>query len=299
MKKILILLGPTGSGKTELAVDLARRLNGEIINADSRQVYQELNIGVAAPSEQDFQSVPHHLYQFLSLNEKMSTARFRHQALIAIEEIHSRKRLPILVGGTGLYIKTLLFGICDEAPSDMNLRQQLKEKGLTALYKELKEKDPDSAKKIHPNDEFRIIRALEVYTLTGKTLSARHAEHGFKKTSFDYIKMGVDISRAVLYDRINQRVDLMVEQGLESEVKNLVEKYGKSDLLQKIIGYGEWFDYFDGKINQQAVTDQIKQKSRNYAKRQLTWFRKEKDIRWMSPDEIKGFIWTSDKGGGG
>lgn len=291
MNKILVILGPTGVGKTELGIFLAKKFNGEIINADSRQVYQELNIGVCKPSEESFELVPHHLFSLYPVNQNWDAASFQAEANEVIQDIVQKNKLPIIVGGTGLYIKALLYGLFDGPAANPAIRNKLekkiKEDGIESLYKELKKIDPPSANKIHPHDEVRIIRALEVYELTGKLMSKHHQGHGFVKEKFHSLKIGLTMDRAVLYEKINQRVDEMIKLGLEEEVRGLIKQWGEIPLLLRAIGYKEWIPYFKGLRSKEEVTQAIKQNTRNFAKRQWAWFKKEKDVFWIEPGEIE------------
>lgn len=291
MNKILIILGPTGVGKTELGVSLAKKFNGEIINADSRQVYREFDIGVCKPSEAFFELVPHYLFNLYSLNQQWDAASFQTEANEIIQSLLQKKKLPIIVGGTGLYIKALLYGLFEGPPAQPQIRnkleKQIKEEGIMVLYEELKKADPLSANKIHPHDEIRIIRALEVYELTRKTITEHHKEHGFMEEKFHSLKIGLTMDRAILYEKINQRVDEMIQLGLEEEVRELIKQWGEIPLLLRAIGYKEWIPYFKGLRSKEEVTQAIKQNTRNFAKRQWAWFKNEKNIFWVEPGEVE------------
>lgn len=287
-KKIVVIVGPTGVGKSQVAVQLAQKFSGEILNFDSRQIYKEMTIGTAKPSEKDFGGVGHHLFDVCEVSESWDAIKMRGLAVPIIDKIS----LPFIVGGTGLYIRSLLYGFFDGPKADDGIRakleKQIEAQGLAALYAELEEIDPEVAKKIHPNDPTRIVRALEVYELTGKPMSKHQEEHAFKEPHYHYLKIGLNIDRKVLYQKIDARVDAMLEAGLEEEVKILVEKYGADGVLKKAIGYSEWFDYWAGKISRGRVIELIKQHSRNYAKRQITWFKNEKDVNWFEPSDLQG-----------
>lgn len=290
MTKVILIVGPTGIGKTEIGVRFAQKFNGEIVNADSRQVYKELDIGTSRPPPELFKKVPHHLFGVCDLNKRWDAAQFQKEADRAISEITSRKKIPIVVGGTGLYLKVLLFGLFEGPAAQPDVRQELEgtiqDEGLGRLYEELKEIDPKAATQIHPNDPTRIIRALEVYKVTGKPISNHQEEHHFKKPRYDYLKLGINQDRNILHKNIGNRVDEMVKGGLEEEVKELVRKWKRNFLLLHAIGYKEWFPYFDGEITKDQVIEQIKTNTRQFAKRQITWFRKEKDVVWVEPGDI-------------
>ncbi|OGP08425.1 MAG: tRNA (adenosine(37)-N6)-dimethylallyltransferase MiaA [Deltaproteobacteria bacterium GWA2_45_12] len=290
-KKIIVLVGPTGVGKSEVALHLAQKFNGEIVNADSRQLYKEINIGTAKPSETALLEVPHHLYGFLGPHSSWDAAKFVEEADKVIASVHGRNRLPIIVGGTGLYVRALLYGLLSGPKANAEIRKRLKDviknEGLLALYKELEKVDPVSAATIHPHDPVRIIRALEVYELTGKPQSQIQEEHGFQKSRYDFLMLGFLCEREKLVRHLNKRVNAMIEAGLEAEVRNLVSHYGWCDLLKTTIGYQEWEPYFEGKISLNQTVEQIKINTRQYAKRQMTWFRKEKKVKWMEAGKLR------------
>ncbi len=283
MNKVVVILGPTGSGKTEIAVYLAKQFNGEIINADSRQIYKDLKVGVSAPPDSFFEKIPHHLFGVTSIDQPWDAARFSTEGEIAIQQISSRGKIPFVVGGTGFYIKALLFGLFEGIPADLKIREEMKKE--TGLYDRLKEVDPKAAEKIHPNDSMRLIRALEVFQVTGIPLSEHQARHQFAHAKVSYLKIGLEWERTSLDARLDQRVDEMIDEGLEDEVKGLVKKYDHYYLLKRVIGYREWFPYWEGKMSRDEVIETIKKNSRHFAKRQMTWFRKEKDIEWHAPDD--------------
>lgn len=284
--RLICLVGPTGSGKTELSVEVAKKIDGEIVNADSRQFYQELEIGTAKPSKQYLSQVPHHFINCASLKNPWSVSTFVKSAEEVIAGIFSRHRVPIVVGGTGLYVRSLLFGL-DEIPvCDSGIRAKLKsdlnEIGLEGLYQELRKVDSESANSISPKDTQRILRALEVYQQTGRTIRSFWKQD--KKARYDYVKIGIQMDRSVLYERINQRVDDMMVQGLFQEVKQLNGSYPDNEVLLKTIGYSEWLKH--GFDDRDLVVDLIKKNSRHFAKRQLTWFRNEKDIQWCLSNDV-------------
>lgn len=286
-KKIIIIAGPTASGKTNLGIELAKKINGEIISADSMQIYKYMDIGTAKPSEEEMQGIKHHLIDIIYPNEEFSVALFKQYADNAIEQIYSKGKIPIVVGGTGLYINSLTYSLnfSDSAP-DKEYREHLenisKEYGAKYLHDMLKSVDPDAANNIHPNNVKRVIRALEVFKNTGKRISDYQSTTKQNEPDYDFAYFCLDMPRDVLYDRINKRVDIMFNKGLIEEVKMLLSLGYSRDLQSmQAIGYKEVFDYLDGKISLDEVKNTIKQNSRRYAKRQLTWFRKDTRIYWL------------------
>lgn len=289
-KNLLIISGPTAVGKTNISIKLAKMLNGEIISADSMQIYKEMDIGSAKITKDEMDGVPHHLIDVVSPNEEFSVADFKELSTKAIDDITSRGKLPIIVGGTGLYIDSL---ICNydftDGVKDEEYREMMyilgSEKGNEFVHDMLKEVDPISAEKIHPNNLKRVVRALEVYKLTGKPFSSYDV--GAEKFDIPYniFYYVLTMNRDVLYERINKRVDIMMDQGLLTEVQNLKSKgYESTMQAMKGIGYKELLYYFDGSISLDKAIDMIKQGSRNYAKRQLTWFRKDPRVIYMDKD---------------
>lgn len=280
--KLICIVGPTAVGKSALALNLAQKFGGEIINADSRQIYRELNIGTAKPKPDELSLVPHHLINCASITESWSVATFIRAAEKCIAEIQSRDAVPILVGGTGMYVKKLLFGL-DEVPAvEESVRQILKsdlaEKGLEHLFDELKIVDSESAVRLSPNDTQRIMRALEVYRQTGKVLSSFWQSENVS-SPYDYLKIGIQAERQELYSRIDARVVTMIKEGLKNEVVELVKQFENNDVLTKTIGYAEWLKL--GFDDETKVVEEIQRNSRRFAKRQLTWFGNEKDVEWF------------------
>ncbi len=286
LPKIIVLCGPTASGKSSLALSLARQLGGEIINADSRQIYREFQIGVDKPSEAARAEIPHHLFDATSLTTPWNAAEYIRAADVAIKEIIQRQKWPIIVGGTGLYIKCLLFGLFEGATIAPELRQKFKDRlqreGLASLYTELTACDPEAATRIGPGDSMRILRALEIFESTGQTISQWQAAHRFEEPRYRYQKWALDWPRELLYERINQRVGQMLQDGLLAEVTSLFEAFGTNEVFQKTIGYAEWAPYFAKNQTLEQICEQIAQNSRRLAKRQLTWFRREEDTQWLA-----------------
>lgn len=281
---IFAIVGPTGVGKTDLALRLARRLAAEIVNADSRQVYRGLDIGSAKPTEGERASLPHHLYDIVDPDEPFDCARYRDLAGAAIEEIRGRGRAVVLVGGTGLYVKVLRHGLCSGPPRDFSIRTRLQAVESArpgALHELLQAADPAAAERLHPHDSTRLIRALEVHELTGKPLSAWQAEHGFRATELALRVIGLNMDRSMLYDRINRRCEAMIESGLVEEVRALWERGFGPDLSPlRSIGYREIGDYLRGRCDLGEALAGMARASRRLAKRQLTWFRADPTVRW-------------------
>ncbi len=286
-KNVIAITGPTASGKSVLAVEVAKYLNTEIISADSRQIFKEFDIATAKPDEQEMQGIQHHLIDVVNPDEEFSVADFADRAAKIMDNLFEQGKTPVVAGGTGLYFRILLenYDMPRVAP-DKELRAELKNiektEGVEVLYNMLKELDPVLAEKMHPNNTVKIIRALEVC----KTLNMPMSQAQKKKTPMYNIKWfglghlnGTD--RQFLYDRIDKRVDIMLEKGLEAEAKSLYEKYGKISSLMNTIGYQEFIEYFDGNITYDEAVSRIKQNTRRYAKRQLTWFRQNPEICWF------------------
>ncbi|MGB9761739.1 MAG: tRNA (adenosine(37)-N6)-dimethylallyltransferase MiaA [Caldimicrobium thiodismutans] len=287
--KIIAICGPTGSGKTQISIDIAKVFDGEIINFDSQQVYRELLIGTAKPLPEERGGIPHHLFDEISLFEEMSAGRFVELAEKLVQEITQRGKLPIFVGGTGLYLRAFEYGLF-KVSSNPQVRKLLKErasKDPKSLYQELQKLDPEYAEKIHPNDLVRIIRALEVIYTTGKTFSAFQKETPFfQKKRYPILKIGIFLPRRELYAKINERVLKMIESGWLEEVRNLYVNYGEEIFDRiKAIGYKELYLVLKGKLSLDEAIKTIQKKTRHYAKRQITWFKKERDIEWFKPDE--------------
>ena len=287
MKKIICVAGPTGSGKTSFAVALAKEYNGEIISADSMQIYKDMNIGTAKPDIDEMEGIPHHIMSIISPFEEFSVKDFVDLAKIKIDEILSKGKIPIVVGGTGLYINSLIDNVdFKESKGDEDLRKELleisKEKGTEFLHNMLKEIDYDSYLRIHKNNVKRVIRAIEIYKTTGITMTEQIKMSKKIPSPYNTVYVGLNTDREIIYSRINKRVDNMIEKGLIEEVKKLY----KSGLSLKYksaqaIGYKEIIMYLEGNITKDEAIELIKKESRNYAKRQLTWFRKDERLKWI------------------
>ncbi|ACH38000.1 tRNA (N6-dimethylallyl-A37)-dimethylallyltransferase [Citrifermentans bemidjiense Bem] len=280
--KVIVLGGPTGSGKSDLAVKLAEEIGGEIVNADSMQVYRRLDIGTAKPSAADLARVPHHLIDILDPNEDFTASDFRREATAAIADIERRGKRAIVVGGTGLYIRALLYGLVDSPTGDPELRRQFDDVPGEELLRRLSLVDPETAARLHPNDRVRLIRALEVYTQTGRPVSAFRSEHAFSDVHYQVLKMAIRVERQELYRRIDLRVEKMLEDGLVEEVRLLLAAgYGHELKALRSIGYKEITAYLAGEMTLDEAVTLIKRDTRRYAKRQMTWFGKENDIYWL------------------
>jgi tRNA dimethylallyltransferase len=291
-KRVPILVGPTAVGKTGLSLLLARRLeNAEIISADSRQVYRLMNIGTAKPSSEELSLVPHHFIDIKNPDEYYSAGKFGREARQKIDELFRENKKPLVVGGSGLYIRALVDGFFEKQISDSQvkarLKQELNEKGSAFLHERLQAIDPISAERLYPNDGQRIVRALEVYELTDVPLSFFQQQES-QKANFEPVFIGLNMEREKLYRIIEKRVDRMIENGLVAEIEHLRSLGYHSNLnAMQTVGYREVFDYFDSKYDFDEMIRLIKQRSRNYAKRQLTWFRKDTRIRWFNIDEFQ------------
>ena len=279
--KIVVICGPTASGKTALGIQVAQQANGEIISSDSMQIYKDMDIGTAKPTEEERAQAVHHLVDFVSPDERYSVADFKKDATEKIEDILSRGKLPIIVGGTGLYVNSLIHNIeYKEEITDIEYRNELEKVDLETLYKQAQEIDPEAAAKVSANDRKRITRILEIYHTTGKTKTQMEAESR-QEVKYDYKIFVLTPERDKLYERINLRVDLMMQAGLVDEVRELLKKYKEFPTAMQGLGYKEVKEYLDGEITEEEMIEKIKQESRHYAKRQLTWFRQYKDATWL------------------
>ena len=285
-QKVIVIGGPTASGKTSLSIELAKKINGEIISADSMQIYKDMNIGTAKPEKEEMQGIQHYMLDFISPEERYSVADYKKEAKRAIKEILEKGKVPIVVGGTGLYIETLIYEI--EFPSietDLEYRKELEkiveEKGLEYLYNKAQKIDKIAMEKISINDKKRILRVLELYHQTGKT-KTQLDEESKKEPEYDYKLFAIDMDRKILYDRINKRVDIMLEKGLVQEVENICKKYNEFPTAMQGLGYKEVVEYLEGQATYEEMVEKIKTESRRYAKRQLTWFRKYENLVWLN-----------------
>jgi len=286
--KVVVITGPTASGKSGLAVELALLFQGEIVNADSMQVYRGMDVGTAKPSTSEREAVPHHLLDIVDPDQAFNAATYRSLAIPVIRDILSREKVCFIVGGTGLYIKALLGGLLECPPADPGLRKELRDQaeaqGLEALYRRLEERDPVSAKKIHAHDKVRVLRALEIMELTKQPLSALVQNHGFRESPFEALRICLQINRQALYHQIDQRSLLMVEKGLIEETRKLLARgYSPGLKPMQSLGYRHVIRYLEGRYDREEMVRQLQMDTRRYAKRQLTWFRADPTMAWIDP----------------
>lgn len=285
---VVAIIGPTASGKTALSIQLAKAINGEIINGDAMQVYKRLDIGTAKITKEEMDGIPHHLIDIKEPTESFSVAEYQQLVRDKIDEIQSRGKMPIIVGGTGLYIQSVLYDFqFTEQPIDEEARKKYYDDlavfGPEEMHRRLAVIDPKSAEAIHPNNTRRVIRALEMAELANTSRSDEKHQRG-EMPLYNHLIIGIDMDRTILYERINKRVDMMMASGLEEEARSLYEEGIRDTQSVKAIGYKELFSYFNGYISKEEAVEQIKQNSRRYAKRQLTYFRNKMDIEWIGHD---------------
>lgn len=290
--KIICIVGPTASGKTKLGIELAKKINAEIISADSMQIYKKLDIATAKVTKEEMEGIPHHMIDICDIDEKFSVADFKNMCYHEIDDVLSRNKNVIIVGGTGLYINSVVYDMkfSDESKESTyreELIKEAKEKGNDYLYRKLEETDPDSAKTIHPNNIKRIVRALEI-AANSRTLKSAHMEEEKKRLSqfshpkYDFYVFCIDYPRDLLYERINKRVDIMVDHGVLKEAKMVYDmKLDNNCTCMQSIGYKEFFDYFEGKITLFEAILNLKKSTRHYAKRQMTWFKNKLDCIYL------------------
>jgi tRNA dimethylallyltransferase len=289
--RVIAIVGPTASGKTALGAEIAEEFSGEVVSADSMQIYKGMDIATAKPTKEEMRGIPHHLIGFLDRNVSFSVADYVELAGSVIGDISERKKLPVIVGGTGLYVSSLLDNIkFADIKSNAGLRKKLEDEaerlGNSYLFEKLEKVDPESAAELHPNNLVRVIRALEVYELTGKKLSLFKAESRLEESPYDPVMIGLDYNdRQILYDRINKRVDIMVKNGLVEEAQSIFDSCNMKT-AGNAIGYKELIPYFKKEKSLEECISKIKQETRRYAKRQLTWFRKNAKINWLKLDEF-------------
>lgn len=291
-RPLIILTGPTAVGKTALSIGLAKAVGGEIISADSMQVYRGMDIGTAKILPSEMQGVPHHLIDILDPVEPFHVAAFQEYCKHCIEEIYERGHIPILVGGTGFYIQAVLYNI-DFTQTDADtayreaLQQEAEEQGAEALHRKLLHVDPEAAEQIHPHNVKRVIRALEYFHQTGQKISAHNAEEHQKTSPYQFRYYVLSLPREILYERINQRVDQMRQDGLEEEVRRLADAGCTRDMVSmQGLGYKEILQALDGEMTLEETYDKIKQETRHFAKRQFTWFRRERDVTWLQKEQF-------------
>ncbi len=289
---LVVLVGPTAIGKSRIAIEVAQALGTEIVTADSTQVYRGMNIGTDTPSEEDRHGVPHRLIDLAEPDEPFNAGAFRRRALPEISRLHDKGLLPLVVGGTGLYVRALLHGLWSGPPSDRALRGELEEearvRGEESMYQELGRVDPVTARRLHPRDTVKVLRALEVYRQTGTPLSKAHEQHGREHTPFRALVLGLTMERTALYQRIDQRVDAELAKGLVEETRGLLAKgYSRGLVSMKSLGYRQIAGYLEGEYSFAEAVRRLKRDTRHFAKRQMTWFRKEPGLAWVEvhPDE--------------
>ena len=289
--KVIVICGPTASGKTALSIELAKKINGEIVSCDSMQIYKDMDIGTAKPTVEEMQEIKHYLIGYVSPEKRYSVADYKIDAKKAIKEIIEKGKMPIVVGGTGLYLDSLIYEIeYQDIKLDEQYRNKLEEEvekqGLEKLYEKAKQIDPKAIKKISPNDKKRILRILEIYHATGKTKTEQEIESRKKEVEYDYKVYALNWDRQKLYNRINKRVDMMIEQGLVEEVKQILDKYDNFPTAMQGLGYKEVVEYLNGNLTKEEMIEKIKIETRRYAKRQLTWFRKNKQTIWLNAEDM-------------
>ena len=289
--RVVVVCGPTGIGKTSTAIDLARRFAGEIVGADSMQIYRAMDIGTAKPTVDEQACVKHHMVDIVDPDASYDAARYAREAGEVVQAIHQRGLVPVVAGGTGLYIKALLYGLFDSRPPDPDYRRQLEQTadahGTALLHARLAARDPAAAADIHVNDRFRIIRALETFQATGRPISALQQEHRFARPRFAAFKIGLSMPRQAIYARIDRRVDQMVAEGLLEEVRSLLARgYHAGLKSMQSIGYRHMADYLQNGVAWEETLRLLKRDTRRYAKRQFTWFRADPEIVWTAPEDI-------------
>jgi tRNA dimethylallyltransferase len=283
--RIIVICGATGIGKTATAIDIAEKFGGEIVGADSMQIYRYMDIGTAKPTPREQALATHHMIDIIDPDQPFDAVQYAAMARKVISGLNERNILPVVAGGTGLYIKALISGLFEAPPSDPRIRSRLKQEcqnmGVEALHKRLATCDPVTAQRLHPNDTYRIIRALEIFEATGRPLSQHHRNHKVTPPLFETLKIGLSLDREVLYDRINRRVDLMMEMGFGEEVRSLLDRgYGAHLKSMQSLGYRHMTDCLEGRLPMEEALRTMKRDTRRYAKRQMTWFGADPEIQW-------------------
>lgn len=290
--KIVVVCGPTGVGKTGFAIELARHFGARIVGADSMQIYRRMDIGTAKPTPHERAAVTHYLVDFIEPDQPFDAAAYARCAHQVTQKLIAEGILPLVVGGTGLYIKALIYGLFKSHSADLALRRRLQEQaeqeGPAALHALLARRDPQAADRIHPNDTYRIVRALEVVTLSRHPISVHHQRHGFAQPRYNALKIGLRLPREKLYERIDRRVDMMLAQGLKEEVRQLLAAGFTGDLKSmQALGYRHMIDYLQGRFSWEETVRLLKRDHRRYAKRQLTWFGADAEVHWLEPDQLE------------
>ncbi len=289
-KPVVVIVGPTAVGKSRIAVEVAKAFETEVLTADSRQVYRGMDVGTDKPASEERQAVPHRLIDLVDPDESFNAGLYRRQAIDEIERLYRDCRLPLVVGGTGLYVRTLLKGLCDAPQADpimrKALRQEAEDQGYDRLYARLVDVDPVIAARLHPRDESKVIRALEVYQLSGRRMSEFQQEHGFAERPFVTLMIGLNRDRDVLYRRIEGRIDWQLAHGLIEETKQLLAQgYRRDSAAMKGLGYRQVAEHLAGEYDAAEMVRRFKRDTRHFSKRQMTWFRKEPGIQWLMIEE--------------
>lgn len=290
--QIVIICGPTGVGKTRFSIELAQQFGAEIVGADSMQIYRYIDIGTAKPTVEERAVVAHHMVDIVDPHDNFDAAAYAHQAGACVARLEADGKLPMVVGGTGLYIKALLYGLTQGLPSDLDVRAKLQKElslsGTTDLHQRLSTVDPDAAQRIHPNDGYRIVRALEVFEITGRSISDHHHHHGFSQSSYNALQIGLTLPREMLYERIDRRVEMMLDEGLVDEVRSLVDQGFSPELKSmQALGYRHMVDFIQGRVAWDEAVHTLKRDHRRYAKRQQTWFGAVDNLHWLAPDQTE------------
>jgi tRNA dimethylallyltransferase len=290
MKPVVVIVGPTAVGKSRVAVEVAKVFETEVLTADSRQVYRGMDVGTDKPAIEERQGIPHQLIDLVDPDGSFNAGLYRRQAIDEIERLYRDHRLPLVVGGTGLYIRTLLRGLCDAPPADPVVRAALKreaeDQGHDRLYARLVDVDPVTASRLHPRDESKVIRALEVYQLSGRRMSEFQQEHGFSERPFSALTIGLNRERDALYRRIEERIDWQLAHGLTEETKRLLEQgYQRESAAMKGLGYRQVAEHLAGEYDAAEMVRRFKRDTRRFSKRQMTWFRKEPGLQWLTIEE--------------
>lgn len=292
LPQIVVICGPTGVGKTAFAISLARRFGGQIVGADSMQIYRHMNIGTAKPTDDEKAAVRHHMVDIIEPDQPFDAALYAEQARRIIRGLIENGTPAFVAGGTGLYIKALVYGLFQSRTSHTVARRSLKlqmaRHGAAAMHSRLAAQDPNAAQRIHPNDTYRILRALEVFEITGHAMTVHHRQHGFRKARYQPLYIGLGMPREQLYARIDRRVDVMLAAGLLEETRMLLDRgYDPSVKAMQALGYRHMVDFIQGKMTWEEAVRTLKRDHRRYAKRQLTWFNAVENIHWLSPDHVQ------------
>jgi tRNA dimethylallyltransferase len=299
-KPVVVIVGPTAVGKSRIAVEVAKAFETEVLTADSRQVYRGMDVGTDKPASEERQAVPHRLIDLVDPDESFNAGLYRHQAIDEIERLYRDCRLPLVVGGTGLYVRTLLKGLCDAPQADPivreALRQEAEDQGYDRLYARLVDVDPVAAARLHPRDESKVIRALEVYQLSGRRMSEFQQEHGFAERPFAALMIGLNRDRDMLYRRIEGRIDWQLAHGLIEETKRLLTQgYQRDSAAMKGLGYRQVAEHLAGEYDAAEMVRRFKRDTRRFSKRQMTWFRKEPGIQWLMIEESESIQHTATR----